>query len=245
MKKLLAIGLMVAMFLSLGISAFAANGGFVSSPSKQTAPQLIMCIGKNESGEVEVNISITAFGDRDKLHEEARQIMEDAYTAIMETPNVVDLNTSVKAAIENILDKMNKIIADENEGKVAEQVKAENLAISDFFDISDAVKDGATHYSFIIDPETLNNFVCLLHYCDGDWHVVDNAKVSENGEHLEFSVNSLSPFAIVVDTAAVEVEEPQTNNNNVRIIAICAIAAGLVLGGVAIVTVIQLKKRKI
>lgn len=244
MKKLLAIGLMVAMFLSLGISAFAAGGGFVMSPSKQTAPQLIMCIGKNESGEVEVNISITAFGDRDKLHEDARQIMEDAYTAIIETPNVVDLNNVVKAAIENILAKMNKIIADENEGKAADQVKAENLAISDFFDISDAATSGANNYSLTIKPETLKNFVCLLHYCDGDWHVVENAKVSENGEHLEFSVDSFSPFAIVVDTAAVEVE-PQVDNNNVRIIAICAVVAGLVLGGVAIVTVIQLKKRKI
>ena len=36
---------------------------------------------------------------------------------------------------------------------------------------------------------------------NGEWELIDNAKVINNGEALSFTVNDFSPFAIVVDTS--------------------------------------------
>lgn len=44
----------------------------------------------------------------------------------------------------------------------------------------------------------LDRFVCLLHYMNGQWYVVDNAYVERSEGLLCFSVDKLSPFAIIV-----------------------------------------------
>lgn len=239
MKRVITIIMAIAMIAVMSISVFATGNGFISSPSKQKAPQIVVSVGENENGEVEVGLVITAYGDRDELNEEGRQIMEEAYATIMRTPKIVELNTEVKEIIERI------IVALDN------KIKAENLAVSDFFDITDVNVNEANNYFIEIKPEALENFVCLLHYYDGDWHVVENAKVSDDGEHLEFSVDGLSPFAIVVDTGLViddpvddPVDDPTVNSNG-WIVATGVIVAGVILLVIAIVSVIKRKKNKI
>ena len=62
----------------------------------------------------------------------------------------------------------------------------------------------------------LDRFVCLLHYMDGAWYVVENAYVIREKGWLRFSVDSLSPFAIILHddqsaaAGAPAVKSPQT-----------------------------------
>ena len=48
----------------------------------------------------------------------------------------------------------------------------------------------------------LDHFVCLLHYKNGSWYVVDNAVAETATNTLSFSVTGLSPFAVVVSRDA-------------------------------------------
>ena len=66
-----------------------------------------------------------------------------------------------------------------------------------------------------------------MHYKNNAWEVVENAKV-ENGV-LTFTVDSFSPFAIVVDNAAAQ-NSPQTGDNGISVaLAIIAIVSGAAL----------------
>lgn len=61
----------------------------------------------------------------------------------------------------------------------------------------------------------LDHFVCLLHYKDGVWSVVENADVIREKGWLRFGVDSLSPFTIVVsdgstDGSTAVIRSPQT-----------------------------------
>lgn len=71
------------------------------------------------------------------------------------------------------------------------------LAVSTLFDVS-ATKEGMGTVTITLTSDKFENFVALLHFVDGKWEVVDNAKV--DGTKLTFSVDSLSPFAVVVST---------------------------------------------
>ena len=81
--------------------------------------------------------------------------------------------------------------------------------------------------------DALKNFVCLLHYYNGEWRIVEDAKVTQNGEHLEFTEKEFSPFAIIVSTEVEEADAPQTGDNLAMYIALGAIA-GLCLIALAV-----------
>ena len=214
MKKLLVACLTIALAIGMSVSALAATGGFISSPSRNPAPELIY--GANASEECKAEVTVTAYGDRDQLSVEARQQIEEAYAKIMGVQDLTVLNGELGTAAQEL------------------GYNTADLAISDLFDISASDCEGHEahgHFDITLKPETLVNFVGLLHYYDGAWHVVDSAEVTNNGEHLEFDTEHLSPFAIVVSTADAIVEEPAKANTGL-IIAIAVLATGAVVAGV-------------
>ena len=227
MKKVLMICLIVVMAMALTAPAFAAVGGFVESPSKNQAPALIE--GKNEDEECVSELIITSFADRADLPEEVLIKLEEAYQQIKSVQYLDQLN--------------NEII------KVAEDhgVTVESLAVTDMFDISPTECESHAdhgHFNITLKPEALKNFVCLLHYYDGKWNIVDNAKVTGNGTRLEFTETSFSPFAIVVSTGDAVVEPVKTNMSWT---VFSGIASGVVAigAGVTYGVMLNLKRKKL
>ena len=97
--------------------------------------------------------------------------------------------------------------------------------------------EGHVDFDITLAAETLSHFVGLLHMKrEGEWELVKDAKVTNNGEHLEFSVETLSPFAIVVETE--NVETPKTGDS--AMIGICA--AVMFVSAVALFVVTKTKR---
>lgn len=228
MKKLIMISLAVIIALGMSISAFAATGSFVASPSKNQAP--ILSDVKTEAEGSTIKLVISSYADRDQLSAEDRTNIETAYAKIMGAKNLGELNTSITA----VATKLGVDIAD--------------LAVSDLFDISIAEVEGNPgKITVMLKAETLKNFACLLHYHNGEWVVVEDAKVSEDGEHLEFSTNDFSPFAIVVNTGTPVTQQPvaEEGTNAVLVVTISAATAVLVLGVPMAYFMVEFKKKKI
>lgn len=195
MKKVVVILMALVMMATMCVSVFAAPGAFVNSPSKNPAPTLVE--GKNEAEGCNATVVITAYGDRNDLTAEQRQKLEEAYAMIVGAENLTTLNAGLATIAQQL------------------GVNTTDLAVSDLFDISatecDGNHDDHGHFDIALKSETLNNFVALLHYYNGEWRVVDNAEITNNGEHLEFTEKEFSPFAIVVSTADIE-PQPAPNN---------------------------------
>lgn len=198
MKKIVALIMTLVLVLCLGVTASAEMGGFVESPSNNKAPELVE--SKNESEDCEAKLLITAYADRDDLPQETIDKLEDAYEIIKSAKDLSELNKKVEDAAKKL------------------GVKVEDLAVSDMFDISsfgcDAHEDHG-HFDITLKPDSLKNFVCLLHYYNGAWRVVENAKITKNGTHLEFTEDEFSPFAIVVNTGAAGTSPETEDNSNI------------------------------
>lgn len=225
MKKVLIAVLVLCMVLSAGLMVSAETGAFMESPSRNQAPTLVE--SKNESEDCVAKLIITAYADRDELTDEVRAKIEDAYKVIVGTKDLSTLNTKVKEIAK----------------KTGVEVK--NLAVSDMFDIS-ATDCGAHenhgHFDITLKSDTLKNFVCLLHYYNGEWRVVENAKVTQNGTHLEFTEDEFSPFAIVVDTNAQKTDVPETGDNrNIWVYAVIMAVSAIALIGILVIS----KKNKL
>ncbi len=224
MKKTLAVLLMAVMILGASINVFADPGSFLMSPSVNPAPTLIS--SKFEDEDCTAQLVITAYTDRDKLDDTLKELIERAYSDIAGTDDLTKLNSDL--------------------AKIAEEknIKGSNLAVSDLFDISPVgCQEHDGHYScdIVIDADTLHRFVALMHMDEnGQWIIVDGAKVTNNGEHLEFTVDSLTPFAIVVDTTE-EGDLPNTgDNSNIRAYVCMMFISALVIA----VLVINSKKQR-
>ena len=225
MKKVFAIVLMMTLMLSVNVNVFADPGAFLGSPSGNPAPELVE--HEFEADDCTADLVITSYSDRDKLDDSLKNLMEQAYADIAGTNDLTTLNADLAG-----------IAAEKN-------IKGTDLAVSDLFDISpEGCQIHDDHYScdIIIDADTLHRFVALIHMNEnGEWILVDNATVANNGEYLEFTVDSLTPFAIVVDTSTEESDTPQTGDNSkmhiyVSIMFVSALA-------IAILTVKDRKQR--
>ena len=208
MKKVMAICLTLVMVMSLGIAAFAAPGSFISSPSMNKAPILIGY--ENESSDCTAKLILTAYADRKTLPENLCAMIEKAYDMIVGTDDLSTLNSGVADLAKDA------------------GVKVTALSVSDLFDLRYVdCSNHDLHGSFliVIESETLENFVCLLHYYNGEWSIVDSAKVTNNGKYLEFTAKEFSPFAIVVKTDAENVTPPYTGDNSA--IFICSVVMAI------------------
>ncbi len=184
MKKLLSVCLALIMVTCFSVTAFA-EGGFVGSPSGNLAPTVVESNG---------DISVHAYADRHSLTDEQRAEMEDAYNSIRNAENLTDLNSRLK---------------DIAKGK---KIAPENLGASDLFYVSYNGKGEFKKQNITLEADTLNNFVALMAFVNGEWIIVDGAKVE--GGKLSFLANQTGPYAIVVDKEGAK--SPQTGVNGVQ-----------------------------
>jgi len=244
MKKVLTVCLVLVMIVAMSVQVFAEPGAFINSPSKNKAPVLIS--GASESEACLAQIIITAYADRNDLSPEERKAIEEAYADIVGAKTLDELHHAL------------------DEIAVGLGVNVGDLAVSDLFNISatGCTASHNTHGAFDITlaADTLANYVCLLRYYDGAWHIVEGAKINEDG-HLVFESDVDSPFAIVVSTTEIVVDEQtgdqtgdetgdqtgdQTGNNDGNTGAVVATVAGIValVVAIAIAAAILLKKKK-
>lgn len=197
MKKLLAILLMIFVMLNMSVMAFASSGGFVSSPSGNKAP--VVESFKPSNTDCDGQLVVTPYGERDKLPENLRTQLENAYKDIANSTDLTKLNADLA-----------KLAADKN-------ISATKLAVSDLFNVSTTgcdTHDGHYNFEIVLSAETLNKFVALLQLnSEGKWELVSGATVINSGKGLKFSVKTLSPLAIVVNTDTSVPDAPATSDN--------------------------------
>ena len=196
MKKVLTFCLAMVMTVSMCISTLAAPGGFMSSPSGKPAPIVVSITSANK--DCTAKLVITPYGERATLSDALRALLEKAYSEIVGIDDVTKLNADLA-----------KLVADKN-------LDSSKIAVDQLFDIHVTgcdTHEGHTDFDIVLDAEMLSRFVGLLHMNkDGVWELVADAEVVNNGEHLKFSIDSFSPFAIVINTG--EVEDPDTGDSN-------------------------------
>ncbi|MBO5248088.1 MAG: hypothetical protein J6B54_02180 [Clostridia bacterium] len=197
MKKIFAILLMLSVLLSLSLTALAAPGSFVSSPTGNSAPTVESF--KANDADCTGTLVVTSYGKRNELPQTYRTLLEKAYGEIVNSSDLTKLNADLA-----------KLASDRN-------IKGSDLAVSDLFNVHvtdcDA-HDGHYDFDIVLNAGTLNRFVGLLQMnLDGEWEYVSGAEVLSNGTHLKFSLKSLSPLAIVVNTASSGTDSPPTSDN--------------------------------
>ena len=210
MKKVVALLVTFAMLFSLTVVAFADTGAFIESPSKKRAPTLVSF--KIGTVGCKGQIVITGYADRASLSADARTAIEAAYAMIKGTKDVTTLSTALASLA------------------TSKGIKASSLAVSELFDVA---LEGCTEHTshagveVVISPESLVGFVGLIHFENNAWTLVTSATV--DGENLKFTVDTLSPFAIVVNTE--ELEKPNETGDAITYVLISLAvlsAAGLV-----------------
>ena len=220
MKKVLLVCLTIALMMSMTLTAFAAPGAFISSPTGNEAPGKVEFNPADE--DCTADLVITPYGDKNELPAALKELIEKAYDSIKGTNDLTTLNAALA-----------KLAKDK-------KIKGSDLAVSDLFDIHVTgcdYHDEHKDFDIVLSSDTLKNFVALLHMNkDGKWELVTDAKVLKGGDHLAFSVDGFSPFAIVVNTG----KPAQTGDNSMvpLYIAIMAVSA------VAIVAVLVIAKKK-
>lgn len=219
MKKIFAIAMVLVMLVCINVTAWAVPNGFVSSPNGSGAPTVESFDPKNE--QCTAKLVLTPYGAHDNLPEALQKLLQKAYDMIVNAKDLTTLNAELA-----------KVAKDKG-------IKAENLAVSDLFDIHVTgcdFHDGHTEFDVVLKAETLKHFVGLLHMNkDGVFELVTDTKVV--GDLLHFSVESFSPFAIVVDTT---VEDTPTTGDDAMIYVCTAVLAVSALG----IFVIGLKSKK-
>lgn len=208
MKKIVSILIIAVMVCSLAFSASAAPGVFIESPSNNRTPVIedYECSDPNWKGE----IFITSFGDRNVLDLIEREKLENAYDSIKNSNSVSSLIPDISDIAANI------------------NVSLDNLGISDLFHIGvSEITDG--DFTIKLQADTIKNFVGLVHFDNGEWHIVENAHI-EN-DLLVFNTKLPGVYAIVVDVDSSIIDVPVTGDIFSWILASVVIlsAAGIVV----------------
>lgn len=180
MKKIIALCLSL-LVLSCSLIVFAADD-FVSSPSGQ-GPSLITGVISNPS--CDAHLVITPYAQRNTLDAEALAAIEAAFAQLSATADLSTLNDAFASHVASL------------------GLDGSKLAVSDLFDasyIGCLLHNSHGQYDITLSAANLDKFVGLLHNIGGAWEFVDNATVSNDKTSLSFTVNSLSPFAILVET---------------------------------------------
>lgn len=216
MKKTLAIILMIVMVCAMTISVGAAPGSFIQSPSFNKTPIIVdfECSDPDWKGE----IYITSYGDRNVLDLLDREKLENAYNSIRDALGVTTLVPDITDIATNM------------------GVSSDNLGISDLFHIG--ITDSTDgKFKIKLDSETIKNFVGLIYYENGEWHIVEDATIED--DLLVFSTDLPRAFAIVVDVDSSVIDAPVTGDvlSWILVSVMVASAAGIV------VLLISYKKR--
>ena len=179
MKKILLLVLAVVLGLSLSFTVFADPGAFQNSPSTLQGPELIDA--NNDHHDCIARLIITSYADRHTLTDEKRVDLENVYQMLSTTDDI----STVVPQLEDLAESLN--------------VKTEDLVASELFDISlTECPYHEFHGSFdvLLKADSLRNFVCLLHYYNGEWVIVEDVEVVLD-TYLAFTESDFSPFVIV------------------------------------------------
>ena len=226
MKKIFALLMTLVVIVAFATVTFAENGGFYGSPSANQAPTLDSF--ENEDEECQATLHITSYADRAQLSAEAQQALAAAFDSIL---NATDL-TTLNADLAKLAKELN--------------IAGTDLAVSDLFDISyqeEGDHSGHGAFTVTLNADTLNNFVAFLHYENGQWVLVKDAKVTD-GDKLTFTVDTFSPFAVIVNTNPGAAVPGDSDGLSVGAIVAIVVAAVAVAGGIAFLVVFLLKKKK-
>lgn len=223
MKRTIAIILSLVM-MSLSATALAVSSSFVSSPSENKAPEIMEFKPSDE--ECEADLVITPYNEKEELPEVLETMIETAREQITKSNDLTNLNSELKKIAEN------------------KKIDGKKLAVSDLFDIHATgcdFHDGHLDFDIILKADTLKRFVGLLHMKkDKEWELVSDAEITENGTHLKFSVDSFSPFAIVVETEGkTDSDSPATGYD-----AMIPLCVGVMVVSAAVATILIIKGKK-
>lgn len=218
MKKLSVFLSVVLIAALLGVGAFAAP--FVSSPGAAPGPELVEY--ESESADCTAELIITPFSHRDELDSDLRSMMMTAYNEIKSAGDITSLNKDLAGVAQR------------------KGILTRNLAVSELFDVHYVhcdIHDAHGNFRIKISSESAEKFVALLHYYNGTWELIDNARVE--GEYLVFSIKDFSPFAIVVDNSenvadTGAAETPLTGNmeGNIKIAVLATVMCGSLIAGI-------------
>lgn len=184
MKRFFAFFMTVVLVVAMSVPAFAALGEFISSPSGVAAPELVEY--KPTTHECTAKLVITSFADRHALDDATRALIEKAYNDIV---NSQVINNQLKEELTKLANTL--------------KIDYSALAIGSLFDVSYyECPVHAEHKGFTITvkPEIADNFVGMLHMnADGKWELLESS-ADEVNKTITFTVNNLSPMAIVYNT---------------------------------------------
>lgn len=223
MKKILAICLMMVIVLSMSVmNVFAAPGAFLNSPSGNPAPDIVEFDPKDE--ECTAELIITPYSERKNLPDELKALIEKAYNVIANTNDLTTLNDDLKDIA------------------ASKKIPGDKLVVSDLFNMHVTgcnYHEDHVDFDITLSADTLSRFVGLIYMNEnGEWELVSNAKVTKNGEHLEFILDEFAPFAIVIDTSK---GTPQTGDDSM--IYLYAVIMAISALGIIVIAV-KSKKRK-
>lgn len=178
MKKMLSCVLALTLVFTMTVSVFAA-GGFISSPSAQKGPKLIDAAIEGCEGD----IILVPYSEKEELEDAKRKLLEAAYESIAQNKDLSKICDELK----ELADKLD--------------IDVKDLAVSDLFYLDyEGCDDHEGHGPFTVSirPEIINNFVALMTLVDGEWVIVDGAKIVDGV--LTFSGDNYGPYAIVLNT---------------------------------------------
>ena len=228
MKKIITLILAITMAFVSVVPAFAVEDGFVSSPSSD---DVVLIEGENEDPDCWAELILTMYKNRDTLKEQAREEIEKAYEIIS---NCEDLTTLCEAFAKFV-----KMLG----------LTGKDLAVSDLFDLSYyncGHHDEHGYFHIKVGAKALENFVGLLHYHNGQWEFVDNAKVLPDGKTLAFKIKDFSPFAIVVNTSGkvpnTDIPNTDVQVENTQMPMQLLVGAAAVLATATVIAVVFKKK---
>lgn len=213
MKKIVALCLTLVMAVSLCLTAIAAPGAFVASPSGNKAPELVSFTAPDGCN---AKLVITPYAERNTLDEATRLVLEEAYKQIANHIQNNDFSKALKAMAES------------------KDMTASELSVSDLFDISyygceiheEHKNQGG--FTITLKAETLGNLVGVLHMNNKNWENVQVLACDQDAKTVTFYVEHLSPFAIVVDNGSGS-STPPTGDNAMAYLGVALVAAaGLV-----------------
>ena len=149
--------------------------------------------------------------------------MEEAYKQIANHIQNNDFSKALKALAES------------------KDMTASELSVGDLFDISyyDCDDhDGHNGFTITLKAETLDNLVGILHLKNNTWENLQIVEWNKDAKTVTFFVETLSPFAIVVDNGSGS-STPPTGDNAMAYLGVALVAAaGLV------VVLVGAKKKK-
>lgn len=202
-KKILAFVMAVAATFVCSVSAFAANGEIVYSPSHHGPEADTSTSGSATAGTTTPSTSTDQTGTAAKNEE------QDKYRAVgyskrssltaKQRREFIKCYNDVKKHTD--LTELTEVIAD-----IAEEqgLEVSDLAVSDiFYSVLPKNKESGTRVR--VKAPNLDKFVALLCYSNGEWSVVKDAKVNANGK-LVFKTKKAAAYAIVIDTTEEDAE---------------------------------------